>query len=278
MEVFEKIPEIQSFLREHSSIGLVPTMGALHEGHISLIRRAIAQNDTVVCSIFINPTQFNNPADLKNYPRSLDADLKLLEEAGCDSVFVPSEKEMYPNGTPFKESIDLGYLDETMEGLYRTNHFQGVANVVSKLFDIVQPHCAFFGEKDYQQLLVIKRLVKMQTRNIVVVPCPINREKSGLAMSSRNALLSIDARNQASFLYETLSNVKGMVPTTSISKIYSWVEDQFAHSALELEYFEIADKNTLRQVQNWSDSQHVRGFIAAHLEGVRLIDNLSLIP
>lgn len=278
MEVLETIQEIKSYLKGYSSIGFVPTMGALHEGHISLVRRATTENDTVACSIFVNPTQFSDSTDLENYPRAFDADIKLLEKTGCDLVFVPSDKEMYSNGTSTEQSFDFGHLDKTMEGLHRANHFQGVSDIVGKLFDVIRPHRAYFGEKDYQQLLIIKRLVEIEKRNIAIIPCPIVREQNGLAMSSRNKRLSSEGHNHASLIFETLSNVKGMVPTTSIPDVHAWVNDQFAHATIELEYFEIANGSTLHPVNNWSDSQHIRGFIAAHLEGIRLIDNLSLIP
>lgn len=255
------------------SIGFVPTMGALHHGHISLQERSRRENDFTVCSIFVNPIQFNNPEDLEKYPRTEVEDLKKLENAGCNLVFMPSAQEMYPEKN--NVNFDFGHLDKVMEGEFRPGHFNGVAVVVKKLFDIVQPHRAYFGEKDFQQLAVIKALVKMLQIPVEIIPCPTLRESSGLAMSSRNERLSIKDRKTASIIYKTMRQAKEKIPGMKPSEIENWVIKTIdAAPGLQTEYFNLVDVDTLLPVQEWKAGQNVRGCIAAYIGGVRLIDNM----
>jgi len=278
MQIIENISQIKevisSLKSEGKSIGFVPTMGALHKGHISLIRRAGEENDAVVSSIFVNPTQFNNPNDLKNYPRTFEGDRLMLEKAGCDLVFFPSENEIYPvNDTTI---YDLGMLDTTMEGLHRPGHFNGVAMVVKKLFEIVQPHTAYFGEKDYQQLLIISHITRFYNIGVQIIPCPTLREADGLAMSSRNRLLSSSDRAIAHIIYDTLKGVKEKAGKLNVNQVKEWAENHLQkYPELKKEYFEIADSNTLEPVSDW-DNKNIRAFASIYLGKVRLIDNMKL--
>lgn len=259
-------------------IGFVPTMGALHEGHLSLLTKAKAQNDIVVCSVFVNPTQFNNKEDLLKYPRTLEKDICLLENTTCNILFCPDEKEMYPNGLVEKDfNIDFGNLGKVMEGEFRPGHFQGVATIVKKFFDIINPDNAYFGEKDYQQMAIIKMMVKKMNLKINIVPCPIIREESGLAMSSRNERLTQEERQKAAIIYKTLLQVKEMAKTVSVAAIKDWVENVFeAEAAMRLDYFEICDEEALQPLQSLKNNNHKRGFIAVFVGDVRLIDNFAL--
>lgn len=253
----------------------VPTMGALHKGHLSLIRESKNENDITVCSIFVNPTQFNNPDDLKNYPRNFDDDLKLLEKDSCDVVFHPAVEEMYP--VPSEETFDFGDLERVMEGAFRPGHFNGVATVVKRLFEIVKPTRAYFGLKDYQQLVIIHKMTKDFNLPVEIIPCKIVREKNGLAMSSRNQLLSSSEKKQAEILYKTLKYVKLRSGFASVSEIRSQVERQFRKAKnVKLEYFEIADMYTLKPLKSWTDSNHPIACIAAYVGKVRLIDNIII--
>ncbi len=278
MELFETINDIKEYLKtkkeEGLTIGFVPTMGALHEGHLSLFREAKEENDLVVASIFVNPSQFNNQSDLEKYPRTLEADLKKLEEEGCNVVFHPSVKEMYPE--PDTTEFDFGNLDKVLEGKFRPGHFNGVASVVKKLFEIIEPDRAYFGLKDFQQLLIIHKMIKDFGLSVELVPCPIVREKNGLAMSSRNELLSKSERKQASLIYKTLKFIKVQAGFQPINELKNYVEREFKRKNMKLEYFEIADMYTLEPLTTWLGSKNVITCIAVQVGNVRLIDNIIL--
>lgn len=268
---------ISTFKTNGSSIGFVPTMGALHEGHLSLVKQAAAVCDVVVVSIFINPTQFDKAADLDNYPRTLDSDTEKLAELNLELiVFTPTAAELYNNKIE-SEHFQFDGLEYVMEGKYRNGHFDGVGTVVKKLFEIVQPDKAFFGEKDFQQLQVIKKLVQRYQIPVEVIGCPIYRENNGLARSSRNERLSPKIRLEASFIHETLLKVKDKFGTESANQISQWVENEFnAHPYFELEYFEIADSETLKPITEKTEGKSFRAFIAVYSEDIRLIDNIAL--
>jgi pantoate--beta-alanine ligase len=266
--------EVLKQKKVHRSIGFIPTMGALHAGHISLLRRAKSQTDFSIVSIFVNPKQFNDSEDLRRYPRPLENDLAKLEEAGCDMVFTPSEKEVFPKD--FNLDFPLGYLDQIMEGKFRKGHFRGVITVVHRLFEIVQPEKAFFGEKDYQQLIIIQKMVKDLHLPVTVVPCPIAREPDGLAMSSRNALLSAEHKQHASLIYKTLKEALHLKETYSIDQLRHWVTDSInSDPLLKLEYFELVDSINLKAVSSWQENRAIIGCIAVWAGKVRLIDNLK---
>ena len=281
MQIFNKKLDLQSFLaplfQEKKSVGLVPTMGALHNGHLSLMKKALQENDQVVVSIFVNPTQFNNAEDLEKYPRNLEKDVATIASLSDKIVlFAPEISEMY-EGTPTSGSYDFQGLDKVMEGAFRAGHFEGVATIVEKLFRLVTPTRAYFGEKDYQQILIIKRMVAQRSLPVILVPCPIIREESGLAMSSRNERLSSEGRQQAAFIYKVLQEAKARFASSSIAEVKAFVEQQFAQApTLELEYFLIVDENTLQEATQKQAHKAYRAFVAAYIEGVRLIDNLSL--
>jgi len=259
---------------EGKTIGLVPTMGALHQGHMSLVEKARAENDIVVVTIFVNPTQFNDPSDLDHYPRTLDQDLELLRQLEADLVFVPSVKEMYPEED--MQIFDLGGLDKVMEGKYRQGHFNGVAQIVSKLFLLVRPHRAYFGQKDFQQLVIIRRLVESLGLDLTIVPCPIIREKDGLAMSSRNTRLNKEERKLAPFIYETLVKAREKMESLNPSQVKEWVILQFKkQSDLDLEYFEIIEDKELMPIDEWDKEMNKVACLAVLLGEVRLIDNLN---
>ena len=280
MLVFEKIKEATSFLQSKKKsgqkIGFVPTMGALHQGHLELMKKAKKENDLLVVSIFVNPIQFNNPSDLEKYPRDLEKDKALLEEVGCDVLFVPEVSEMYPEKVT--KQFNFGNLEKVMEGAFRPGHFNGVAVVVEKLFDIVKPDKAYFGEKDFQQLAIIQRMVELEKLPLQIVPCQTIREKDGLAMSSRNERLTKAERKIAPFIAQILTEAKSKMSSLSPNEIRLLVENKFRDQPeFELEYFEIADDKTLQPTFNWSESQGIVGFIAAYLGKVRLIDNIRFI-
>jgi pantoate--beta-alanine ligase len=281
MKIFNKKLELQHFLnsfnQEKKSVGLVPTMGALHQGHLSLIKKAIEDNDQVVVSIFVNPTQFNNTEDLEKYPRNLEKDIATIQTLSDNiAIFAPAISEMY-EGAPTSGNYDFQGLDKVMEGAFRPGHFQGVATIVEKLFRLVHPTRAYFGEKDYQQILIIKSMVSQKKLPVTLVPCPIIREASGLAMSSRNQRLSAEGREKASFIYKVLQEVKEHFTTDSFPDLEIFVKEQFAKKPeFEVEYFLIVDENTLQQTYEKKEHTPYRAFIAVYIEGVRLIDNLAL--
>lgn len=258
---------------EGKTIGFVPTMGALHEGHVSLVKKCCEQNDICVVSIFVNPTQFNNSADLEKYPRTIEQDTKILEEAGCGIVFVPSVEEVYPE--PDTRQFDFGQLDKVMEGKFRPGHFNGVAQVVSRLFDIVKPDRAYFGEKDFQQLAIIRQMVRQLDIPVEIVPMPIRREDSGLAMSSRNQRLTENEKDEAVNIYRILSESKKLYKQKTVEEVRSMVIEGINKiDSLEVEYFEIVDGNTLQQISGWKDSDYAVGCITVFSGEVRLIDNI----
>lgn len=278
MLIFNTISETQQYLKSQQkagkTIGFVPTMGALHAGHISLIERAKAENDLAVCSIFVNPTQFNNPEDLKKYPRTLERDCEMLISAGCDVVFAPSAEEMYLSLPQLR--MDFGTLETVMEGKFRPGHFNGVGIVVSKLFNIVKPEKAYFGLKDLQQVAVIRRMVQDLSFDLEIIPCPTLRETDGLAMSSRNTRLSPEARALAPQIYKVLNLAKEKLQAgASVSEMQVIVNQHFTvFPEFELEYFEAADFDTLLPIETKIADGKTALCVAAFLGGVRLIDNI----
>ncbi|MCL2651025.1 MAG: pantoate--beta-alanine ligase [Candidatus Azobacteroides sp.] len=256
------------------TVGLVPTMGALHAGHIELVTRCVAENDICVVSIFVNPTQFNDKNDLLKYPRTLDTDCQMLEKAGCSIVFIPEIKEMYPE--PDTRIFNFGLLEQVMEGSFRPGHFNGVAQIVSKLFDIIEPGKAYFGEKDFQQLAIIREMVKQLNLNTEIVACPIVREQNGLAMSSRNALLNPSEYKSATKISEILFKSRSFAGKISIPDLKKQVVEAInAVPLLRIEYFEIVDGKTLQPVPDWNSSDDIVGCIAVFCGNVRLIDNIK---
>jgi pantoate--beta-alanine ligase len=257
-------------------VGFVPTMGALHRGHLSLLKRAREENDLSLCSIFVNPIQFNNPHDLEKYPRNPEADHQMLEEAGCDMVFSPTVEEMYPEGE-VKEHYDFGHLNEVMEGAHRPGHFNGVAVVVRRLFDICMPHRAYFGEKDFQQLMIIRSLVAMNKLPVEIVGCPIIREDDGLAMSSRNMRLSPEERAIAPRIYETLLMIREEAGKKPLRHVLHLAERRLnALPGMKVEYLLMANEATLLPARSWISARNLRIFVAVYLGEVRLIDNLKI--
>lgn len=278
MEVIGTIAELKGVLdgyrAEGKCIGFVPTMGALHAGHASLVERSVKENDVTVVSVFVNPTQFNDKNDLKNYPRTLEADCALLERVGATVVFAPTVEEMYP--TEDTREFSFAPLDTVMEGACRPGHFNGVAQIVSKLFYAVEPHKAYFGEKDFQQLAIIREMVRRLAFDVEIVGCPIVREEDGLAMSSRNTLLSEDERERALTISSTLFASVDFAKVNSLAATKAFVEDMIDDTeGLELEYYQIVDGNTLQEIEEWSDSDYVVGCIALFCGNVRLIDNIK---
>lgn len=274
MQVCHKIDELLScvdtFKREGKTIGLLPTMGALHEGHLSLAKRAKKENDVLICSVFVNPIQFNNKEDLEKYPRDLEADVALLDGIGCDVVFAPSAEEVYAEEPT--EKYSFGALEQVLEGPQRPGHFNGVATIVHKLFKWARPDRAYFGEKDYQQIAIVKDLVRQFSIPVQIVECPIYRDADGLATSSRNRRLSAKARKIAPKIHEILLKSATLAKDMSYSQIKSYVEGEFAmRKDFELEYFEVVDAKTLQPIRRPSENGAV-GCVAVWLDGVRLID------
>lgn len=277
MKVLRTVGELRSAMdaaREAGqTIGLVPTMGALHAGHMSLVDTARHQNDIVVASVFVNPTQFNNPNDLSTYPRTEEADCALLDEHGADYAFIPSVEEMYPE--PDTRVFDLGEVAAVMEGAMRPGHFNGVAQVVSKLFDMVRPTRAYFGEKDFQQIAVIRKMVQLEGFDLEIVACPIKREADGLALSSRNVRLTPEGRKQAPAIHRILEQSLSLAATKSPDELKRWVKEQIdAVPGLETEYYAIADALTMQPVQNWDSPNGTVGCVTVYCGDVRLIDNI----
>lgn len=260
----------------HFTIGLVPTMGALHSGHISLIKASKIQNDLTVCSIYVNPAQFNNPIDLEKYPRTFDSDIEILKDAGCDMVFAPGNNEMY--GKPSQIKFDFGSLDKILEGEFRPGHFSGVALVVAKLFNIIQPAKAYFGQKDFQQFKVISKLVEELKFDLELICAPVVREPDGLAMSSRNMRLNPDQRQKAVILSKVLRESKAqLLSGEKLTLVKNIAMERFMAQNIRLEYFEAVDKDSLTPLETVSDPGQVVLLIAAYIGEVRLIDNLFLI-
>lgn len=256
-------------------VGFVPTMGALHAGHRSLVERARRECETVVVSVFVNPTQFNDKNDLKNYPRTPEADLRLLEEAGVDFVFMPSVEEVYPE--PDTRVFDFGMIDKVMEGATRPGHFNGVAQVVSRLFDLVRPARAFFGEKDFQQIAVIREMVRQLALPVEIVPCPIVRGEDGLALSSRNALLDAEHRAAAPHIYEVLRAAQDEAGRMTPAQLTEWVVAEVERNPLlRVIYFQAVDARTMQRIEAWERHEAVQGCIAVQVGEIRLIDNIKL--
>lgn len=277
MKTFDKIADLQQALArvEQSGVGFVPTMGALHAGHRSLVERARKECDTVVVSVFVNPTQFNDKNDLRNYPRTPEADLAILEEAGADFVLMPSVDEIYPE--PDTREFDFGQIDKVMEGATRPGHFNGVAQVVSRLFEIVKPSKAYFGEKDFQQIAVIKAMVKQLALDVEIVECPIIRAEDGLALSSRNTLLDEAHRKAAPEIYATLKQCADKAKELSPAALTEWVTENVESSGLlKVIYFQPVDALTMQCVSSWDESNRIQGCIAVQAGQIRLIDNVKI--
>lgn len=280
MHIFKIKEEISKYIDDKKSsiktVGFVPTMGALHSGHISLVENSKNNNELTVVSIFVNPTQFDNPDDLKKYPSTVTQDLKVLEKAGVDAVFLPTTKEVYGENVT-AEKYDFGNLDKVMEGQHRIGHFDGVATIVKLLFDIVQPTNAYFGEKDFQQLQIIINMVIQKKLPINIVPCAIIREEDGLAKSSRNIRLSKTHRANAPFIYEVLKEAANLSKTKTVKEVYNYVNKCFYDNDLfELEYFEIRNEADLSKPIDFQLNTNYRAFIAVFAENIRLIDNIRL--
>ena len=277
METITNSEELRRALgsRNRSGIGFVPTMGALHAGHRSLVERARRECATVVVSVFVNPTQFNDKTDLKNYPRTPEADLRLLEEVGADYVFMPSVEEVYTE--PDTRTFDFGMIDKVMEGATRPGHFNGVAQVVSRLFDLVKPAKAYFGEKDFQQIAVIREMVRQLRIPVEIIPCPIVRGEDGLALSSRNTLLDTDHRTAAPYIYKVLKAAVEKSHQTTPDQLAAWVTAQVeSNPLLKVIYFQVVDAATMQQVRTWEESPAIQGCIAVQAGDIRLIDNIKL--
>lgn len=277
METITNSEELRRALgsRDRSGIGFVPTMGALHAGHRSLVERARRECATVVVSVFVNPTQFNDKTDLKNYPRTPEADLRLLEEVGADYVFMPSVEEVYPE--PDTRTFDFGMIDKVMEGATRPGHFNGVAQVVSRLFDLVKPAKAYFGEKDFQQIAVIREMVRQLRIPVEIIPCPIVRGEDGLALSSRNTLLDTDHRTAAPYIYKVLKAAVEKSHQTTPDQLAAWVTAQVeSNPLLKVIYFQVVDAATMQQVRTWEEIPAIQGCIAVQAGDIRLIDNIKL--
>ena len=280
MKVINKTSDLQAiieqFKNDGKSIGLVPTMGALHKGHLSLVKNSISNNDITVVSIFVNPTQFNNPNDLSSYPRTVEKDLELLQTVGCDVVFAPEADDIYSKSeTDSRFEFDFEGLDKVMEGKFRPGHFNGVVQIVSKLFDLVRPDRAYFGEKDFQQLAIIRLMTRRYNLPIEIVPCPIVREDSGLALSSRNSLLKDNEKQVAQHIYAVLNESRQFVPQTEVEELKQCVIAAIEQKPeLKVEYFDIVDGHTLKSIGKWDESDYVVGCITVFCGNVRLIDNI----
>jgi pantoate--beta-alanine ligase len=281
MLIFNKKSDLSTFLspfiNQNKSIGFVPTMGALHEGHLSLLKNSLSENDITVMSIFVNPTQFNNAEDLDKYPRTLERDVQIMQAlSNSIIVYAPEVEDIY-EGNTVSENFEYDGLENQMEGKHRPGHFDGVGTIVKRLFEIVQPNKAYFGEKDFQQLQIVKKLVSKYNIPVEVIGCPIHREPNGLAMSSRNERLSAIAKEKAAIIYQILSDAKKLFQTNSAEKTILFVENELKkHTEFQLEYFEIADEATLLSVSEKENNKNYRGFIAIFIENIRLIDNISL--
>jgi pantoate--beta-alanine ligase len=281
MLIFNKKSDLSAFLspllKQNKSIGFVPTMGALHQGHLSLLKKSLSENDVTVMSIFVNPTQFNNAEDLDKYPRTLERDVQIMQDLSNNIiVYAPEVADIY-EGNTVSESFNYDGLENQMEGKHRPGHFDGVGTIVKRLFEIVQPNKAYFGEKDFQQLQIVKKLVSKHNIPVEVIGCPIHREANGLAMSSRNERLSDTAREKAAVIYQILNSAKDFFQTHSAKETTKYVENELKkHAEFELEYFEIAEETTLLPVSEKESNKKYRGFIAIFIENIRLIDNISL--
>lgn len=281
MLIFNKKSDLSAFLspliHQNKSIGFVPTMGALHKGHLSLLEKSLSENDVTVMSIFVNPTQFNNAEDLDKYPRTLERDVQIMKELSNNIiVYAPEVADIY-EGNTVSENFNYDGLENQMEGKHRPGHFDGVGTIVKRLFEIIKPNKAYFGEKDFQQLQIVKKLVTKYNMPVEVIGCPIHRETNGLAMSSRNERLSVEAKEKAAVIFQILNTAKAFFQNNSVENTIQFVENEFKkHPEFELEYFEIADETTLLPISEKEANKKYRGFIAIFIENIRLIDNISL--
>ena len=279
MIICKTVPEIQDsedkLTLGSGKIGFVPTMGALHKGHISLIQKSKEACDFTICSVFVNPNQFNDKNDLARYPRTPEADIRILEEAGCDLVFMPSVKEIYPENDT--RIFDFGFIDKVLDGAHRPGHFNGVAQVVSRLFDIIKPDKAFFGLKDYQQVLIIRKMVDQLHLPVEIIACDILREPDGLAMSSRNTLLSAEERKAASLIPKLMKEAKEMSPKISLARLKAQMLNQLeSNSLLKADYIEFCDASTLQTINEWSPDKKIICLAAIYSGKIRLIDNVFI--
>ncbi|WPR72111.1 pantoate--beta-alanine ligase [Flavobacterium sp. NG2] len=281
MPIFSGKAALMTFLKsiknKNTSIGFVPTMGALHQGHLSLMQQSLNENQKTVVSIFVNPTQFNNPEDLKKYPRTLESDTKKIEALNPDIIiYAPTVEDIYEENVS-SESFDFDGLENQMEGKFRPGHFDGVGTIVKRLFEIVQPNNAYFGEKDFQQLQIVKKMTQKNNLPVNIIGCPIHREENGLAMSSRNERLSPEQRSEASVIYKTLKNAELLFQNKSATEVTEWVNEVFNnHPTFELEYFQIAEEDSLLPCIEKSKDKNYRAFIAVFVNNIRLIDTISL--
>lgn len=279
MQIFHDAERLEAWVsaqkQSNRSIGFVPTMGALHKGHLSLVQESKSQNDFTVCSVFVNPTQFDNVEDLEKYPRDIQTDAEFLRQAGCDILFYPQVADMYPDKVE-SSVYAFGELSDVMEGKFRPGHFDGVATIVSRFFEMVRPDKAYFGEKDFQQLRIIQELVNTKQYDIEIVSVPIHREESGLAMSSRNQRLSPEYLKEATKIYKALNLVRDWRDDYSVNETIRLAEEYFLKSKLTLEYILICDEETLKPIATWDESENIRVFIAVFAEDIRLIDNLKI--
>jgi pantoate--beta-alanine ligase len=282
MITFKKEADLQRHLdqcrQKQEDIGFVPTMGALHDGHLSLLKTSLRENKLSVCSIFVNPAQFNDPSDFKKYPSTIDDDISKLETNGCDILFLPSVEEVYPDGFDLKKKYDLGYLDTILEGEFRPGHFEGVCMAVERLLVIVQPDKLYLGQKDYQQCMIITRLIELMglKEKVDIRICPILRENDGLAMSSRNMRLSKEQRAKAPALYETLIFLKQNLRNGSLRDLKKQATDDLQKKGFKPDYVEIANAETLKPINEWDARTNILGLVAAYIDEVRLIDNMML--
>jgi len=289
MIIFKKAKDLQDCLgtfrlKGHSSpgvqsaIGFVPTMGALHDGHISLLKTSVNENQVTVCSIFVNPAQFNDPTDFKKYPSTLEQDIFKLESNSCDVLFLPNVEEVYPDGIAKRDHYDLGYIETILEGEFRPGHFQGVCMAVERLLNIVLPDNLYLGQKDYQQCMIITRLIHLMgiQKKVQIRICPILREKDGLAMSSRNMRLNLEQRAQAPIIYKTLLFLKDNLGKGSLKDLKKEAMHLLEEQGVRADYIEIADAKTLKPINEWDSRTNILGLAAGYIDGVRLIDNLIL--
>jgi pantoate--beta-alanine ligase len=282
MITFKKTKDLQDYLdqcrQKNDGIGFVPTMGALHDGHLSLVKTSLNENKVSVCSIFVNPAQFNDPTDFEKYPSTITDDIIKLETTGCDILFLPAVEEVYPDSFKLKKEYDLGYLDTILEGEFRPGHFQGVCMAVEKLLMIVEPDKLYLGQKDYQQCMIITKLIQLMglDEKVAVRICPILREKDGLAMSSRNMRLSKEQRAKATGLYETLIDLKQNICNGSLRDLKKEATDRLQKKGFKTDYVEIANAKTLKPINEWDARTNILGLVAAYIDEVRLIDNMML--
>jgi pantoate--beta-alanine ligase len=280
MIIFKQAQELSGYLRQQGSMqritGFIPTMGALHEGHLALVKEAQLHTEITVCSIFVNPTQFNDPKDYQKYPITLDQDKEKLEAAGTSILFLPDVNEMYPGGTQHMEHYNLGFLETILEGQYRPGHFQGVCQVMARLLQMVQPQQLFMGQKDYQQCMVVKWLIEYQQLNTLLVPCPTIRESDGLAMSSRNMRLPAANRKKAIAIYKALTHIRQHLQPGPLQHLLAEARTMLEHEGFRIDYVATADANTLALTDNWDGKEPLVALVAAFLGEVRLIDNMKL--